>query len=47
MITWMAVGVVLGLSVAALIPLIARARMLLRLGPTLFETHGAANDPRY
>ncbi len=47
MTSWMAAGVVLGLVVAVLIPLIARARVLLRQGPALFETHGAANDPRY
>jgi len=47
MMTSIAAGVVLGFLVAALIPVLARARALLRHGPTLFETHGAANDPRY
>lgn len=47
MISWAAAGVVLVLVVVALIPLIARARTLVRHGPTLFETHGAANDPHY
>ncbi len=47
MISWAAAGVVLVLVVVALIPLIARARALVRHGPTLFETHGAANDPHY
>jgi hypothetical protein len=43
---WVTAGMVL-VVVVALIPLVARARALLRHGPTLFETHGAANDPRY
>jgi len=47
MISWAAEGVVLVLVVVVLIPLIARARTLVRRGPTLFETHGAANDPHY
>jgi len=47
MSSWVVAGVVLGLVFAALIPLIARARALVRHGPSLFETHGAANDPRY
>jgi hypothetical protein len=47
MIFWAAAGVVLVIVAVALIPLIARARALVRHGPTLFETHGAANDPHY
>lgn len=47
MISWAAAGVVLVLVLVALIPLIARARTLVRHGPTLFETYGAANDPHY
>ena len=47
MMTWMAAGAVVVLVLAALIPLIARARALVRQWPTLFETHGAANDPHY
>lgn len=43
---WLA-GIAIVIVIAAAIPPIVRVQALLRHGHASFETHGAANDPRY
>ena len=45
-ISWVLFAGLMALGVAAAVPSIVRVRALMRCAPHLFETHGAANDPR-
>ena len=46
-IPWIGVLVVAALVIAAGLPAALRGLALRRAAPDWFETHGAANDPRY
>ncbi len=47
MISWVGALAIAALLIGAGLPAALRALSLLRAAPQGFETHGAANDPRY
>lgn len=47
MTLWIGAVVITAVAIAAGLPAVIRIVGLLRTAPEFFETHGAANDPRY
>jgi hypothetical protein len=47
MTLWVGAVVITAVAIAAALPAVLRFVRLLRAAPELFETHGAANDPRF
>ena len=46
-ISWVVFAGLIVLALVAAVPSLVQVRALLRCAPYPFETHGAANDPRY
>jgi hypothetical protein len=47
MISWVVFAGLIVLALVAAVPSLVQAKALLGRAPYPFETHGAANDPRY